>query len=186
MQTNELFRTLLIALNLLGWAALATAGQPSAASVNPQARVSGDVQVSEAAQASNAPGRAGIEATLSGYFTALNHGDVDAVLKLYTDDPVQLPFLLPSIVGTEAVRKNYENTFQQIRFQMHTTIQELVQMSPEWAYVRTDSAGTFTPTKTGLGAPTTFHELFLLRKMTDGKWHIARYSFSPTAKLPDF
>jgi len=181
MQTNKFF-----ASYLLVWSTLASAGRPSATSANPQIRVSGNVQVSEGAQTSNAPERAAIEATISGYFTALNHGDVDAVLKLYTGDPVQLPFLLPSIVGTEAVRKNYENTFQQIRFQMHTTIQELVQMSPEWAYVRTDSAGMFTPVKTGKEAAATFHELFLLQKSSDGTWHIARYSFSPTAKLPDF
>ncbi|WP_178391871.1 YybH family protein [Caballeronia sordidicola] len=186
MQTSKLFRIFLIAPNLLAWSIFATATQPSTASMMPQARVSADVQVSNAAQASNAPGRAAIEATIAQYFQALNHGNLDGVLTLYTDDPVLLPFLHPTVVGTEAVRKNYENTFPQIRFQMHSTIQELVQMSPEWAYVRTESAGIFTPTKTGLGAPTTFHELFLLRKTSDGKWHIARYSFSPTAKLPDF
>ena len=186
MQTSKFSSALPFAFYLLAWSTLASAGQPFAASANPQARVSGDVQVSEAAQASSAPGRAAIETTISGYFTALNHGNIDAVIQLYTDDPVMLPFLLPTVVGTEAVRKNYENTFQQIRFQMHTTIQELVQMSPEWAYVRTDSAGMFTPVKTGKDAPATFHELFLLRKTSDGKWHIARYSFSPTATLPDF
>ena len=135
---------------------------------------------------SNTSERTAIEATIFEYFQALNHGDVDAVLKLYTGDPVQLPFLLPSVVGTEAVRSNYQSTFQNIRFQMHTTIQELVQMSPKWAYVRTDSAGMFTPIKTGQDDPAIFHELFILRKTTDRKWHIARYSFSPTAKLPDF
>ena len=135
---------------------------------------------------SNTSERTAIEATIFEYFQALNHGDVDAVLKLYTDDPVQLPFLLPPVVGTEAVRNNYQSTFRNIRFQMHTTIQEVVQMSPEWAFVRNDSAGTFTPIKTGKGAPSTFHELFLVRKGTDGKWRIARYSFSPTAPLPAF
>lgn len=98
---------------------------------------------------SNTSESAEIEAIIFEYFQALNHGDVDAVLTLYTDDPVQLPFLLPSIVGTDAIRKNYEITFQQIRFRMRTTIKELVQMSPEWAYVRTDTAGMFTPVKTG-------------------------------------
>lgn len=135
---------------------------------------------------SNTSESAEIEAIIFEYFQALNHGDVDAVLTLYTDDPVQLPFLLPSIVGTDAIRKNYEITFQQIRFRMRTTIKELVQMSPEWAYVRTDTAGMFTPVKTGEEAAATFHELFLLQKSSDGTWHIARYSFSPTAKLPDF
>lgn len=133
----------------------------------------------------NSSERAAIEAIIFEYFQALNHGDVDAVLKLYTEDPVQLPFLLPAVVGTEAIRSNYQSTFQNISFQMNTTIQELVEMSPEWAYVRTDSAGMFTPSKTGKDAPATFHELFLLRKLADGKWRISRYSFSPTAPLPE-
>jgi uncharacterized protein (TIGR02246 family) len=127
-----------------------------------------------------------IETTIFAYFEALNHSDVDAALGLYTDDPVQLPFLQSTVVGTEAVRNGYEDLFGLIRFQMHTKIEELVQMSPEWAYVRTESAGMFTLVKTGKDAPATFHELFLLRKNSDGKWRIARYSFSPTATLPDF
>ena len=56
-----------------------------------------------------------------------------------------LPSLEPTVAGKEAVRRNYENTFQHV--QVHTAIQEGVQMSPEWAYVRTDSAGTFTPVR---------------------------------------
>jgi uncharacterized protein (TIGR02246 family) len=135
---------------------------------------------------SNTSERAAIEATIFAYFEALNHSDVDAALDLYTDDPVQLPFLQPTVVGTEAVRNGYQDLFGLIRFKMHTKIEELVQMSPEWAYVRTESAGMFTPVKTGKDAPATFHELFLLRKTSDEKWHIARYSFSPTAALPEF
>ena len=163
----------------------ALAERPSEMSTKQQIRVSDEVQITEAAQAGNVPERAAIEEPVVNYFKALNSGNLDAVLQLYTEDPVMLPFLLPTVVGSEAVRRNYEDTFRTIRFKMHTTIEELVQMSPEWAFVRTDSAGTFTPTKTGKGAPSTFHELFLLRKNSDGKWRIARYSFSPTAPLPD-
>jgi ketosteroid isomerase-like protein len=62
---------------------------------------------------------------------------------------VLLPFLQPTIVGTEAVRQNYDDTFKHVHFQTLTTIQELFRMSPDWTYVRTDSAGLFPPTKTG-------------------------------------
>jgi uncharacterized protein (TIGR02246 family) len=142
------------------------------------------MQVSDAVQSSNSLEAAAIEVTISKYFVALNHGDVGAVLQLYADNPVLLPFLQPTIVGTEAVRQNYEDTFKHVHFQMHTTVQELVRMSPDWTYVRTDSAGLFTPTKTGKSVTATFHEIFLLRKSVDGTWRIARYSFSPTAELP--
>jgi uncharacterized protein (TIGR02246 family) len=130
----------------------------------------------------NTPGRAAIEATIFAYFQALNGANIDAILGLYAKDPVMLPFLQPAVVGTDAVRANYEGTFQLIRFDVKTTIQEVVEMSPEWAYVRTDTSGTFTPTRTGEGSPSVFHELFLLRKM--GDWKIARYSFSPAGPLP--
>jgi uncharacterized protein (TIGR02246 family) len=130
----------------------------------------------------NTPKRAAIEATVLAYFQALNDADIDAIIELYCKDPVMLPFLQPAVVGTGAVRANYESTFQLIRFEVQTTIQEAVEMSPEWAYVRTDTGGTFTPTRTGEGAPAVFHELFLLRKT--GDWKIARYSFSPAGALP--
>jgi uncharacterized protein (TIGR02246 family) len=130
------------------------------------------------------PTRAAIEATILAYFQALNEANIDAVLELYSQDPVMLPFLQPAVSGLDAVRANYESTFQLIHFEMKTTIQELVEMSPEWAYVRTDTSGIFTPTRTGEGAPAAFHELFLLRNTGDEHWHIARYSFSPAGALP--
>jgi uncharacterized protein (TIGR02246 family) len=183
-------RILLMALAFFVWPFLSSKAQSASATnsstpaSSAQTQVCKDVQISDAAKASNTVETTTIEAPICGYFEALNHSDIEAVLKLYTDDPVMLPFLLPTVVGPEAVRDNYKNTFRQIRFQMHTTIQEVVQMSPEWAFARTDSAGLFTPIKTGKGAPSTFHELFLLRKGTDGKWRIARYNFSPTSALP--
>jgi uncharacterized protein (TIGR02246 family) len=130
----------------------------------------------------NTPKRAAIEATIFAYFQALNDANIDAILDLYSKDPVMLPFLQPAVVGADAVRVNYESTFQLIRFEVQTRIQEVVEMSPEWAYARTDTSGTFTPIRTGEGAPAVFHELFLLRKM--GDWKIARYSFSPAGALP--
>jgi len=149
-------------------------------------RASEVMQVSDAVKASAPLEAASIEAAISRYFIALNRGDIGAIMDNYTDDRVLLPFLQATIVGTDAVRQNYEDTFKHVHFQMHTTIQELVRMSPEWAYVRTDSAGLFTPTKTGKSVAATFHELFLLRKSDDGTWRIARYSFSPTSQLPPF
>ena len=125
-----------------------------------------------------------LKKTIARYFDALNHGKVDAALELYTDNPVMLPFLQATVVGREAVRDKYESTFQHIRFEMETKTQELVEMSPEWAYVRTESAGLITPASTRKSSPATFHELFLLRKTSKGEWQIARYSFFPTTDLP--
>lgn len=132
----------------------------------------------------NTPTRSAIEATIFAYFNALNGANIEAILDLYSENPVMLPFLQPAVLGLDAARANYEGTFQLIRFDVQTTIQELVEMSTEWAYVRTDTSGIFTPTRTGEGSQTAFHELFLLRKTGDEHWKIARYSFSPAGPLP--
>jgi ketosteroid isomerase-like protein len=64
------------------------------------------------------------------------------------------------------------------------TIAELVLMSPEWAFVRTNSAGTNKINKTGALSPEGNQELFVFNKGADGKWRIARYSFSSTNRAP--
>jgi ketosteroid isomerase-like protein len=46
--------------------------------------------------------------------------------------------------------------------------------------VRTNSAGTTGHASTGRTTAEANQELFIFRKDGDGKWRIARYSFSPT------
>jgi ketosteroid isomerase-like protein len=45
----------------------------------------------------NTPERAAIEATIFGYFRALNDANIDVILDLYSKDPVMLPFLQPAV-----------------------------------------------------------------------------------------
>jgi hypothetical protein len=54
-----------------------------------------------------------------------------------------------------------------------------VQMSPTWAFVRTNSAGTNKVNVTGVVSAEGNQELFVFKKDDDGAWKIARYSFSP-------
>jgi ketosteroid isomerase-like protein len=56
---------------------------------------------------------------------------------------------------------------------------ELVVLSPEWAFGRTNSAGHTTNPKTGAHSYEGNQELFVFRRDGDGAWKIARYSFSP-------
>jgi len=63
----------------------------------------------------NTHGRAAIEATIFAYFQALNDANIDAILGLYSKDPVMLPFLQPAVERIDAVRANYASTFQLIR-----------------------------------------------------------------------
>jgi ketosteroid isomerase-like protein len=78
------------------------------------------------------------------------------------------------------VRFAYDKVFGELKFNVKFTIAELVQMAPTWAYVRTNSAGTTGHASTGKTTAEANQELFIFRKGDDGKWRIARYSFSPT------
>ena len=70
--------------------------------------------------------------------------------------------------------------FAELKFDVKFTIAEVVVMAPNWAYVRTNSAGTTGHASTGTTTAEANQELFIFKKGEDGRWRIARYSFSPT------
>jgi uncharacterized protein (TIGR02246 family) len=121
---------------------------------------------------------------MSSYEGALNGSDAAGVMPLYTEDGVFMPPNSQSAVGKAAVRTAYDAVFKAITLKVKFTIAELVVMSPEWAFVRTNSAGTNKINSTGAVSPEGNQELFIFNKGADGKWRIARYSFSSTNQLP--
>lgn len=116
---------------------------------------------------------------LAEYQDALNQSDTDAVMKLYTPDGVFMPQHSPSSVGAEAVRKAYLAVFQTITLKVQFKIAEVMQIAPEWAIARTNSAGMVKVNATGAGGPEANQELFVFQKIGDA-WKIARYCFSTT------
>jgi uncharacterized protein (TIGR02246 family) len=127
----------------------------------------------------NPDDEAGIRSTISSYNAALNGGQTTAVIPLYTEDGVFMPPFSDSAVGIDAVRAAYDKVFVELAFDVTFTINELVQVSPAYAYVRTHSAGTTRHASTGKSVAEGNQELFIFKKGDDGRWRIARYSFSP-------
>jgi uncharacterized protein (TIGR02246 family) len=117
---------------------------------------------------------------LSAYNAALNSSDTSAVMPLYAEDGVFMPPYSPSAIGTSEVRRAYDAVFAAIKLTVKFNIAEVVEMSPEWVFARTNSAGTTLNHATGVTTSEGNQELFLFRKDLDGKFKIARYSFSPT------
>jgi len=122
---------------------------------------------------------AGIRSTMAAYNAALNAGKTADVLPLYTEDGVFMAPYSDSSIGIDAVRAAYDRVFRELAFNVKFTINELVQLSPDYAYVRTHSSGTTHHASTGKTTSEANQELFILRKGADGRWRIARYSFSP-------
>jgi uncharacterized protein (TIGR02246 family) len=116
---------------------------------------------------------------LAEYQDALNRSDTDAVMKLYASDGVFMPQHSPSSVGADAVREAYRAVFQAITLKVEFKIAEVLQVAPDWAIARTDSAGTVKVNATGAGGPEANQELFVFQKI-DGTWKIARYCFCTT------
>jgi uncharacterized protein (TIGR02246 family) len=124
--------------------------------------------------------RTKIEAVLSTYEKALNESSADTVMTLYANDGVFMPqHSLPN-VGKNAVRAAYSRVFQAIKLNIKFTIDEILQVSPEWAIARTRSAGFVTINATGDKGPEANQELFVFQKQEGGEWKIARYIFSTT------
>jgi uncharacterized protein (TIGR02246 family) len=128
----------------------------------------------------NPADEAAIRSVMADYNAALNGGKTAAVLPLYADDGIFMPPYSQSAVGKDAVQIAYDKVFDELKFNVKFTIAELVQMAPTWAYVRTNSAGMTGHASTGKTTAEANQELFIFRKGDDGKWRIARYSFSPT------
>lgn len=121
-----------------------------------------------------------IHDVLGRYEGALNASETNAVMPLYADDGVFMPAFSPSAVGASSVRQAYEAVFNAIKLDVKFDIVEIVQVSPVWAFARTNSAGTVTINATGAKSAESNQELFVFHKGTDGAWKIARYAFSPT------
>jgi uncharacterized protein (TIGR02246 family) len=121
-----------------------------------------------------------IKNTMASYEAALNASSTEAAMGLYTEDAVFMVPNNPSAVGKVAVRRAYDAVFKAITLKVKFTIAELVVMAPQWAFVRTNSAGTQTINATGATSAEANQELFILKKDDDGKWRIARYAFSTT------
>jgi uncharacterized protein (TIGR02246 family) len=127
---------------------------------------------------------AAIRSVMSSYEEALNASNTAAVIPLYTEDGVFMPPNSHSAVGKAAVRQAYDAVFKTITLHVKFTIAEVVVMSPEWAFVRTNSAGTNKINATGATSSEGNQELFIFNKGEDSKWRMARYSFSTTNPPP--
>lgn len=123
---------------------------------------------------------AAITGVLATYEAALNASSTDAAMPLYTDDGVFMPPYSQSAVGKPALRQAYDAVFKAITLHVKFTIVEMVGMSPNWAFVRTNSAGTNMVNATGVKSAEANQELFIFEKGADHGWKIARYSFSTT------
>jgi uncharacterized protein (TIGR02246 family) len=125
-----------------------------------------------------------IRRVLASYQDALNASSTAAAMALYAEDGVVMPPNNQSVVGKAELTNLYEAGSKVFTLHVKFTIREVVQMSPEWAFARTNSEGTFKVNATGAMTLEANQELFIFNKGSEGTWKIARYSFSSTNPPP--
>ena len=77
-----------------------------------------------------------ISDVLYAYQDAFNNASVEDCVNLYTQDGVIMPQHSSSFVGIANVRKAHESSFEIIKFDVKFDIQEIVPVSPEYAFAR--------------------------------------------------
>lgn len=118
---------------------------------------------------------------LHNYEAALNASDVEGVMTLYAADAVFMPQHSPPAEGREAVRAAYRQVFNTIRLDIRFTVDEIRQLSSDWAFARTRSKGTVKLLSGDQPAHAEGNqEIFLLHREADGQWRFARYIFTTT------
>ena len=132
------------------------------------------------AAADQAADRKNIESVLAKYEQALNASDADTVMTLYADDGVFMAQHSAPNVGRDAIRRAYDGVFGAIDLDIRFTVDEVIQVSPQWAFARTRSEGFVTVNATGDKGPEANQELFVFEKRDNDEWKIARYIFSTT------
>jgi uncharacterized protein (TIGR02246 family) len=122
---------------------------------------------------------ADIRSAVAAYNVALNSGKTSMVLPLYEEDGIFMAPYSPSAIGNTAVQQAYDKVFKELTFHVTFNVAEVVQVSPTWAFVRTNSSGTTDHASGGTTLTEANQELFIFKKGEDSRWRIARYSFSP-------
>jgi len=138
-----------------------------------------EAQTRQQPRSSDVQQRAEIVAVLRSYERALNASDVAGVVRLYTADAVLMAPNAPAAIGTAAVSAAYTGIFQAIDIDLTFQVAEVHVVSPEWAFLRSNSNGSVIVLSNGVQVPSSNQELFVLQKCERG-WKLARYSFSST------
>ena len=112
------------------------------------------------------------------YEKALNDNSAEGIIQLFAEDGIIILQGAPTKIGTEEIKSFYTSLFTNLGFNLKFNIDEVVQMSTEWAFIRTTTSGTVNILSNNSSNPGNGHELFILKKQSDGNWKIARYAGS--------
>ena len=105
--------------------------------------------------------------------TGWDRSDTEALLSLYTDDPVLMPQGQPVVTGKNAIRALYQSFFKEFTVKGEGKVVE-VEVSGDLGYFWNSYTLTATPKAGGEQIKAEGKSVFIVRRQNNNSWKIAR------------
>lgn len=116
---------------------------------------------------------AAIKNLTENYDAAINSGDLDSWMSLYTDDAVRMQPYMPALSGKDAIRSLMQSFFEKYTIDLKETIEEVI-VAGDWAFARGTFKYTLTPKAGGEPIRDSGKWMALHKRQPDGSWKIHR------------
>jgi uncharacterized protein (TIGR02246 family) len=115
-----------------------------------------------------------IEDVLNQYTLAMETGDLDHWMSLYTDDTIKMLPDEPAVFGKEDLRASMKPLFDNFIFEEMVLSDVEIQVAGDWAFCRCNFTATMTPKAVGELLYMNAKDLCIYRRQADGSWKISR------------
>jgi uncharacterized protein (TIGR02246 family) len=120
---------------------------------------------------------AAIEDLVNQYGAAVNAGDLDLWISLWTDNGIQMPPNAPAVIGKEQIRAANESMFAEFILEMVVTNKE-VRVASDLAFARGTYTLSLIPNAGGETSTIDGKYLSIVERQADGSWKFARDCFN--------
>jgi uncharacterized protein (TIGR02246 family) len=123
-----------------------------------------------------------LQKIMDSYAAALNAGDVEALVGLYSPKGVFMREEMKAIVGQDAIHAAYKEVFATLKINLQFTVRE-AEEAGDMAWLRSVSKGTVKVVATGVEAKQGYNQLVVFRK-AGGAWKIRAYLYGSNRPEP--
>jgi uncharacterized protein (TIGR02246 family) len=104
---------------------------------------------------------------------AINSGDLDTIVSLFTDDGVYMLPNEPPVIGKAPIKSRLQMDLDNFNFTETWSSEEIVVFG-DWAFDRGTSKVTITPKQGGQPVEDVGKYIWILKRQSDGSWKYAR------------
>ena len=124
-----------------------------------------------------------IKAFFAPYSPAINSGDLDGWISLFTDDAIFMPPDSVILKGKEAGREFARPFYEQLDMEISISIDE-IKVFGNWAFARWSYKFQYTPKSGGETTQQNGKEIWILKRQTDSSWKCTHCIWNYNDPLP--